>query len=123
VVGYDPGLVQTTAQVNGDTGTTTTTIDVGSTLSGSEGADVVLVTGSNFTVNAPAAPSTSSPSTTSAATSPPSSTGSGATAPTTTTTAASALAGNANLAPVSSSSQSLEPWDPRSCTPSGGEGP
>jgi hypothetical protein len=122
VVGYDPGLVQTTAQVSRDAGTTTT-IDVGSTLSGSQGADVVLVTGSNFTVNPPAAPPPSSSGTTSASTTPPSSAPPGATAATTTTSTPSALAGNPNLTSVSSSTTSLEPWDPRSCTASGGEGP
>jgi hypothetical protein len=42
---------------------------------------------------------------------------------TTTTISASPLANNPNLAAPSGSTELLQPWDPRSCTPSGGAGP
>jgi hypothetical protein len=50
----------------------------------------------------------------------PTSTPPSSTAPSTTVPAP--LADNPNLAAPSGSTQPLEPWDPRSCTPSGGEG-
>jgi len=67
-----------------------------------DGADVTVVTGSNFSVNAPpsATPSAGSPS----------APGAGA-------------SGSAVLAAPSPSTQPLAPFDPRSCTASGGEGP
>jgi hypothetical protein len=122
VIGYDPGLVSTSASdtTRNDSGTSST-IDVGSTLSASDGADVVVVTGSNFAVNAPAGPppSTSVPSSTTS-----SSVASGAgTGSTTTTTAPETIANNPNLAAPSGATQTLQQWDPRSCTPTGGAGP
>lgn len=65
------------------------------------GAKVTIVTGSNFSVNRPAPPPSS-------------------TSPTTTAPAAAltASATNGPTAPV----EALQPWDPRSCTPTGGEG-
>jgi hypothetical protein len=76
------------------------------------GSQVTVVTGTDFTVNAPPATSTTAPS--------------GATAPSTTTTSTSGNSGNtgssgAFQAPTPTV-QALQPWDPRSCTPSGGEG-
>jgi LCP family protein required for cell wall assembly len=68
----------------------------------SGGADVTVVTGSNFSVVAPATPTTSG-------TTP-------ATAPTTPAT------DSGILAPPSPPTQALAPFDPRACTASGGEG-
>ncbi|HXW33301.1 MAG TPA: LytR C-terminal domain-containing protein, partial [Acidimicrobiales bacterium] len=104
-IGYDPGLFQ------GDG-----SIDVGSTPTGPQ-PDLVLVTGSNFQVNSPAPPPTSSPVPTT--TTSPSST----TPASTTTTVPSYLSSNSDLAAPSASNPQLEPWDPRSCTASGGPGP
>jgi hypothetical protein len=73
-----------------------------------DGAQVTLVTGTGFSVNAPAA----RPSPGSATTSTPTA------APTTTTTSPA----NAAFAAPTSSNEALQPWDPRSCTASGGEG-
>jgi LCP family protein required for cell wall assembly len=69
------------------------------------GAEVTVVTGTDFSVNPPKATATT---TTSAAT------------PTTTTTTSPA---SSLFAPPTSSNEALKPWDPRSCTASGGEGP
>ena len=71
------------------------------------GADVTVVTGSDFSVVAPAGAKTASGS---AAGSP-----SGATGPTTHSASP--------LAPPTSANEALAPFDPRSCTASGGEGP
>jgi cell division septation protein DedD len=81
------------------------------------GAEVTVDTGTNFSVNPPkpatTTPKKSKPSkhttTTTTTTAPPSTT-------TTTTTA------NGFSSPTSAD-EALEPWDPRSCTASGGEGP
>jgi LCP family protein required for cell wall assembly len=75
----------------------------------SNGAEVTVITGSNFSVATPAPASTGA----SAPGSPPS-TGPTPSAP----PAASTV-----LAAPSKPTQSLAPFDPRSCTPSGGEGP
>jgi LCP family protein required for cell wall assembly len=77
----------------------------------SPGAQVTVVTGTDFSVNPP--PATTTPTT--AATG---ATGAGAT--TTTTTAPSS--GSGAFAPPTSTVTPLAPWDPRSCTASGGEG-
>jgi LCP family protein required for cell wall assembly len=72
------------------------------------GADVAVITGSNFTVHTPPPPSpppTAGPSTSS----PP---------PTTATTAP-----NGQLGAPTPPTTPLAPFDPRSCTPSGGPGP
>lgn len=70
------------------------------------GAQVTVVTGTNFSVNAPKASTTS----TSAVT------------PTTTTTPTTTPSSGLFSAPTSANA-TLKPWDPRSCTASGGEGP
>jgi LCP family protein required for cell wall assembly len=120
VVGYDPGLIASTNGASGATGSpSASTIDVGSVLPASQRADVVIVTGSNFSVNPPAASSSSSTTSVPASSTVPST---GATAPTTTTTLGP-LTDNPNLSAPSGSTEALEPWDPRSCTASGGEGP
>ena len=118
VLGYDPGLdsAPSGGDASTDSNATADTIDVGSALPASQGADVVVVTGSNFAVNA--APSSSSVSTPTSSTTSPAS---GST--TTTTTMPGPLADNPNLSAPSGSTETLEPWDPRSCTASGGEGP
>jgi LCP family protein required for cell wall assembly len=78
-----------------------------------DGAQVTVVTGTDFAVNSPAPPTpTTAPG--SSHTSSPSTT---APAPTTTTATPSASTAEASgaLAPVSPSTSNLEPWDPRAC--------
>jgi hypothetical protein len=77
------------------------------------GSQVTLVTGTDFSVNS--APAAAATATTAGAT--PSST-------TTTTSGTSGDTGNSGAfqAPTPTV-QTLQPWDPRSCTASGGEGP
>jgi LCP family protein required for cell wall assembly len=125
VIGYDPGLIR--VGVSGGRGasglgaSTTSTIDVGSTLSAAANADVVVVTGSNFAVNPPATavPATTVPgSSTTTSSSSPSANGS-----TTSTTVLGPLANSPNLATPSGATEPLEPWDPRSCAAGGGPGP
>ncbi len=120
VMGYDPGLIKSATGTGGVGSGTETTIDVGSTLSASDAADVVVVIGSNVSVNTPpgSAP-TSGPglSTTTSGAVP----GSGTTS--TTTTVPAPLADNPDLSAPSGATEALEQWDPRSCTPSGGAGP
>jgi LCP family protein required for cell wall assembly len=77
----------------------------------SPGAQVTVVTGTQFSVNPP--PATTTPTT--AATG---ATGAGATTTTTTTSPS----GSSAFAPPTSTVTPLAPWDPRSCTASGGEG-
>jgi LCP family protein required for cell wall assembly len=77
-----------------------------------DGAEVTVVTGSDFSLNPPPAPTTTTTTTPAGApTTAP-------VAPTTTTTTVPE-GFDAVTAPV----EPLQPWDPRSCTPSGGEGP
>jgi len=79
------------------------------------GSTVTVVTGTNFSVASP-------PSATPAASSPAASASS---APASASPSASALPNNAQgvLSTPSATNEALQPWDPRSCTPSGGEGP
>ncbi len=124
VLGYDPGLVAgggpAQAGASAGAGSTSDTIDVGSPLPASENADVVVVTGSNFAV-------IPSPSSSASATGSPSSTSSTPSGAgdrsVTTTTVAGPLANSPNLSAASGSTSPLQPWDPRSCTATGGEGP
>ena len=78
------------------------------------GSDVSVTTGSDFTVNQPPAPSpppVAGPSTSPAP-------------PTTTTTAPSSTSsGSSQLGAPTPATTPLAPFDPRSCTPSGGPGP
>jgi LCP family protein required for cell wall assembly len=113
IIGYDPGLV---TEASGSS--TSSTIDVGSVLPSSEGADVVVVTGSNFAVNPPLSSSSATTAVVTSTTGAPEGTGSA-----TTTSVPGPLTDNANLAAPSGSTEALEPWDPRSCTSAGGEGP
>jgi LCP family protein required for cell wall assembly len=70
------------------------------------GADVTVVTGSNFSVNAPASKKGTA------------STGTAPAGPSTT-----ASPSTSSLGTPTATSQALAPFDPRSCTASGGEGP
>jgi hypothetical protein len=72
-----------------------------------DGAQVTVVTGTQFSVNAPAAPP-ATPSTAAGVT--PTTT-----APTTTTTTTTAPSASAIAAP-SPTTSNLQPWDPRACT-------
>ena len=72
-----------------------------------DGAEVTVVTGSNFAVAAPTTPA-------------PGSSSPGGGIP---VTGPSSPSGSAVLAAPSPPTQALAPWDPRSCTASGGEGP
>lgn len=116
VIGYDPGLY---SDAGGSDATTSATIDVGSPLPASQTADVVVVVGSNVAV----ASAPSSSSSTSSTSSPATSSGVTPGSESTSTTIPAVLADNPDLAAPSSSTESLEPWDPRSCSASGGEGP
>ncbi len=135
VIGYDPGIVShggsdgSGSSGSGSSGSgssgraTSTTIDVGSPLSSADAAQVVVVLGSNFAVNPPATPASGSPVATSTSTT---STSASTTSPqgqTGSVNTAGPLADNPDLAAPSSSTETLEPWDPRSCTASGGPGP
>jgi cell division septation protein DedD len=81
------------------------------------GAEVTVDTGTNFSVNPPRAATT----TPKKSKSPKGATTTTATtaAPTTSTPTSTA----SGFAPPTSADEALEPWDPRSCTASGGEGP
>ncbi len=86
------------------------------------GAEVVVVTGSDFAISLP--PANRSGTSTSSTSTPSSSTST--TSSTSNTTAASTGAGNTGsdeLTPPSPAVTPLAPFDPRSCTASGGEGP
>jgi hypothetical protein len=74
-----------------------------------DGAQVTVTTGTNFTVNPTATPVASTTTTTQGL--------AGSPASTTTTTPASSV-----FSAPSQSVEALQPWDPRSCTASGGEG-
>jgi len=79
------------------------------------GSQVTVVTGTDFSVNAP--PATTTPTSAGGAAISPAST------TTTTTLASTGNAGNSGAfqAPTPSV-EALAPWDPRACTASGGEG-
>ncbi len=80
-----------------------------------DGAEVTVTTGSDFTVNPPAAPPTTTTTVQGAA-----ATTSTVPASSTTTTTTSS---NGDFSAPSPPVQPLAPWDPRSCTASGGPGP
>ena len=65
-----------------------------------DGAQVTVVTGSQFAVDSPAPPTTGNTSSTS-----------------TTTTAVSSSVPNGSIAALNPTVTNLEPWDPTSCTP------
>ncbi len=83
------------------------------------GAEVTVITGSDFSVNPPAPPPTTTTTTTVAKGHKQTTTTTTTTVPPTTTTTTTV----ANFAPPSPAVQPLAPWDPRSCTATGGEGP
>jgi LCP family protein required for cell wall assembly len=74
----------------------------------SDGAEVTVVTGSQFAVNPPAAGSPA----------PAPAGGTSSTIPSSTPTSSGAA-----FQPATAAVTPLQPWDPRSCTPQGGEGP
>jgi LCP family protein required for cell wall assembly len=76
-----------------------------------DGAQVTVVTGTQFAVDSPATPPTSSPTTTAPSSSAVSN------------SAGSSAPADTGFLPPTASTQALQPWDPRSCTASGGEGP
>ncbi len=82
-----------------------------------DGAQVTVVTGTQFAVNtpAPAASATTTPAGASSTTAAP------APSTSTSTPSSSASSSGAFQAPTAAVTP-LQPWDPRSCTPSGGEG-
>jgi LCP family protein required for cell wall assembly len=88
------------------------------------GSQVTVVTGTDFSVNPPTVPAVQGTTTT---TSPGSSTVSTTTttttATTTTTTTTTVPAGSLAFAKPTPTFEPLAPWDPRSCTAAGGEGP
>jgi LCP family protein required for cell wall assembly len=75
-----------------------------------DGAQVTVVTGTQFAVDAPATTTTTTDA---------SAAGTGATTTSTTTASAST---SAAFQPPTAAVSPLQPWDPRSCTPQGGEG-
>jgi LCP family protein required for cell wall assembly len=85
----------------------------------SAGAQVTVITGSDFSVNAPAPPPTTTTTTTAAK--PKKGTTTTTTVPPTTTTTTTTTV--PDFAPASQAVQPLAPWDPRSCTVTGSEGP
>jgi LCP family protein required for cell wall assembly len=80
------------------------------------GAQVTVVTGTDFSVNPPATPPVTPTSAASGNTGAVSST-------TTPTTSSGSSSSNGAFQPPTSTVEPLAPWDPRSCTASGGEGP
>jgi LCP family protein required for cell wall assembly len=80
------------------------------------GAEVTVDTGTSFSVNPPKPATTPTPK--KSKSSKGTATTTTTTAPPTTTTSTSGL-----FSAPSSSDEALKPWDPRSCTASGGEGP
>jgi LCP family protein required for cell wall assembly len=89
------------------------------------GAEVTVDTGTSFSVNPPTVATTTTTAPKKTTTPKKSKSPKGATtttttaAPTTTTPTTTA----SGFAPPTSADEALEPWDPRSCTASGGEGP
>jgi len=77
------------------------------------GSQVTVVTGTQFSVNAP--PATSTPTSVGGAAVTPAQ-------PTTTTTTTPPSGNSGAFAAPTQTVEPLQPWDPRSCTPSGGEG-
>jgi hypothetical protein len=84
----------------------------------SDGAQVTVVTGTQFSVSPPPTAPTATGSTAPAAAAAGGSLPTHATTPTTTPPASSA----GTFLPPTAAVTPLQPWDPRSCTPGGGEG-
>jgi LCP family protein required for cell wall assembly len=85
-----------------------------------DGAQVTVTTGSQFSVDAPTPAPAPTPTT---STSTPRSGSSGTVPTSTTATTTTTVASNGAFSAPTSSVEPLQPWDPRSCTPPGGEGP
>ncbi len=83
-----------------------------------DGAQVTVTTGSSFAVAAPTPPVSAPTTSTSSAGSP-----TPTTAPATTTTPTTTTPASTGFSAPTTSVEPLAAWDPRSCTPSGGEGP
>ncbi|HUY66611.1 MAG TPA: LCP family protein [Acidimicrobiales bacterium] len=77
----------------------------------SDGAEVTVVTGSQFAVNAPVGSPTSAPA------------GATPSTPSTTTATTATTSSGGAFQPPTAATSPLQAWDPRSCTPQGGEGP
>ncbi len=84
-----------------------------------DGAQVTVVTGTQFAVDTPTVPTGGTSASSAPGTSAPSTAVTGAPRP---SSAVSQAAANAGFQPPSPASSSLKPWDPRSCTASGGAG-
>jgi LCP family protein required for cell wall assembly len=84
-----------------------------------DGAQVTVVTGSQFTVNPPAAPSTTGTSAAAGSSSSAATTATTTPAASTTTTTEPS---SGDFLPPTAAVTPLQPWDPRACTPQGGEG-
>jgi LCP family protein required for cell wall assembly len=82
-----------------------------------DGAQVTVVTGSQFTVNPPAAPASTG------ASNPAAATPTTVTPATTSTTTSTTVPSTGDFQTATAAVTPLQPWDPRSCTASGGEGP
>jgi len=125
VIGYDPGVISHGVSGSGNGTSDANSIDVGSALSAPDAADVVVVTGSNFSVNAALTPppSTTAPGSSSTTSPATSHQGTSTTTTTTTTTVPGPLANNPNLGAPSGATEALQQWDPRSCSATGGAGP
>jgi LCP family protein required for cell wall assembly len=87
----------------------------------SNGAAVTVVTGTDFSVNALAPPATTT--TTAAKGAKKATTTTTTTVAPTTTSTTEATVSNGEFTAPTPSVEALAPWDPRSCTASGGEGP
>jgi LCP family protein required for cell wall assembly len=94
-----------------------------STSSGatSSGAEVTVITGTDFSVNPPAPPPTTTTTTKARRHETTTTTSTTPTVPPTTSTTTTTTV--PDFAPASPPVQALAPWDPRSCTAAGGEGP
>jgi LCP family protein required for cell wall assembly len=86
-----------------------------------DGAQVTVVTGTQFAVDAPA-PATTTSTSAAAGAGAPSTAAPSTTVPAVTTTTTTAAGTGGAFQPPTAAVTPLQPWDPRSCTPSGGEG-
>jgi hypothetical protein len=116
-------VIMALAPSSSGSGTTTST-----TQSSSPGAQVTVITGTDFTVNPPAPPPATTTTTTTAVKGKKGATTTTTTVPPTTTTTTvppttTTTTTVPDFAPPSQAVQPLAAWDPRSCTATGGEGP
>ncbi len=85
------------------------------------GSQVTVVTGTQFSVNPP--PATVTPTSAAGSTGAGGGAGVGTSSTTTPTTSSSSSANSGAFQPPTTTVEPLAPWDPRSCTANGGEGP